>query len=46
MFSNELLKKIRSEFPRAERDAFGRARAFLDNGTGTLVVGRAAEAEA
>jgi cysteine desulfurase family protein (TIGR01976 family) len=46
MFSNELLKRIRSEFPRAERDAFGRARAFLDNGTGTLVVGRAAEAEA
>ena len=45
MFSKELMERIRAEFPRAERDAFGRRRAFLDNGTGTLVVGRAAEAE-
>jgi len=46
MFDKELLKRIRAKFPRAERDGFGRRRAFLDNGTGTLVVGRAAEAEA
>ncbi len=46
MFDEELVERIRSRFPRAERDAFGRVRAFLDNGTGTLVVGRAAEAEA
>ena len=46
MFDEELVKGIRAAFPRAERDAFGRRRAFLDNGTGTLVVGRAAEAEA
>jgi len=46
MFEEELIERIRSKFPRAERDAFGRVRAFLDNGTGTLVVGRAAEAEA
>ena len=46
MFNNELIKRIRSKFPRAEKDAFGQRRAFLDNGTGTLVVGKAAEAEA
>lgn len=46
MFDEELVKRIRAEFPRAERDAFGRKRAFLDNDTGTLVVGRAAKAEA
>jgi selenocysteine lyase/cysteine desulfurase len=46
VFDEEFVKRIRAEFPRAERDAFGRRRAFLDNGTGTLVVGRAAEAEA
>lgn len=46
MFDKELIKRIRSNFPRAKRDAFGRVRAFLDNGTGTLVVRRAVEAEA
>jgi len=46
LFDEELVRRIRAKFPRAERDAFGRRRAFLDNGTGTLVVGRAAEAEA
>ena len=46
MFDGELLDGIRSEFPRAERDLNGRKRAFFDNGTGTLVVGRAAKAEA
>jgi len=46
LFDEGIIEKIRAEFPRAERDAWGRRRAFLDNGTGTLVVGRAAEAEA
>jgi cysteine desulfurase family protein (TIGR01976 family) len=46
MFDQELLSKIRAEFPRAETDFNGRKRAFFDNGTGTLVVGRAAKAEA
>jgi cysteine desulfurase family protein (TIGR01976 family) len=46
LFDRELLKKIRSEFPRAATDLNGRKRAFFDNGTGTLVVGRAAKAEA
>jgi selenocysteine lyase/cysteine desulfurase len=46
MFNNDLIKKIRAKFPRAEKDAFDRKRAFLDNGTGTLVVGKSAEAEA
>jgi len=46
MFNRDLLKKIRAEFPRAATDFSGRKRAFFDNGTGTLVVGRAARAEA
>lgn len=46
MFDKSLLKSIRAEFPRAASDARGRRRAFMDNGTGTLVVGRAARAEA
>jgi len=46
MFDHVLLQKIRSEFPRAESDFNGRKRVFFDNGTGTLVVGRAAKAEA
>jgi len=46
MFDRDLLKKIRAEFPRAAADFNGRKRAFFDNGTGTLVVGRAARAEA
>jgi selenocysteine lyase/cysteine desulfurase len=41
-----IIEDIRNRFPRAEKDALGRRRAFLDNGTGTLVVGKAAEAEA
>jgi selenocysteine lyase/cysteine desulfurase len=45
-FDKPLLRKIRAEFPRATSDARGRRRAFMDNGTGTLVVGRAARAEA
>ncbi len=46
LFDQELIGMVRSRFPRAERDFNGRKRAFLDNGTGTLVVGRAAEEEA
>jgi cysteine desulfurase family protein (TIGR01976 family) len=46
LFNQKLIDMVRSRFPRAERDFNGRKRAFLDNGTGTLVVGRAAEEEA
>lgn len=46
MFSNELIEKIRGEFLRVDRDADGRRRIFFDNGTGTLVLKRAADAEA
>jgi cysteine desulfurase family protein (TIGR01976 family) len=46
MFSKELIEKIRAEFPRAARDLNGRERAFFDNGTGSLVLDRAAKAEA
>jgi selenocysteine lyase/cysteine desulfurase len=46
LFNQELISMVRARFPRAERDFRGRKRAFLDNGTGTLVVGRAAEEEA
>ncbi|MBU1914517.1 MAG: aminotransferase class V-fold PLP-dependent enzyme [Candidatus Thermoplasmatota archaeon] len=40
------MKRIRREFPAAEADPKGRKRAFLDNGAGTLVTRRSAEAEA
>lgn len=46
MFDEELVKKIRAAFPRAVKDFTGRKRAFFDNGTGTLVLDRAAKAEA
>jgi selenocysteine lyase/cysteine desulfurase len=46
MFNRDLLEKIRDDFPRAVSDLNGRKRAFFDNGTGTLVVGRAAKSEA
>lgn len=39
LFDDELIRRIGAEFPRAERDAWGRRRVFLDNGTGTLVSG-------
>ncbi len=45
MFDKELVEKIRAAFPRAEKDFNGRRRAFFDNGTGTLVLKQAAEAE-
>jgi len=40
------LEKIREKFPRAVSDLNGRKRSFFDNGTGTLVVGKAAKSEA
>ena len=46
IFDRDLLEKIMAAFPRASKDLNGNKRAFFDNGTGTLVVGRAAEAEA
>ena len=46
IFNRDLLEKIRDDFPRAVFDLNGRKRAFFDNGTGTLVVGRAAKSEA
>ncbi len=45
-FDKFLLEKIRAEFPRAASDTNGVRRAFMDNGTGSLVAGRAARAEA
>ena len=42
----ELLQAIRKEFPRAEADASGRQRIFFENAAGSLVLQRAAEAEA
>jgi len=42
MFDQDLIKKIRAEFPRAVKDFKGRQRAFFDNGTGSLVLERAA----
>ncbi len=46
MFNQELIDQIRAAFPRAVTDFNGRKRAFFDNGTATLVVDKAAEAEA
>ena len=46
VFDQDLVKKIRASFPRAVKDFTGRERAFFDNGTGTLVLERAAKAEA
>ena len=46
IFTRYVVEQIRDEFPRVVSDFTGRKRAFFDNGTGTLVVGRAAKAEA
>ncbi len=46
MFNSELIEQIRAAFPRAVTDFNGRKRAFFDNGTATLVVDKAARAEA
>ncbi|HUT79759.1 MAG TPA: aminotransferase class V-fold PLP-dependent enzyme [Candidatus Bathyarchaeia archaeon] len=45
MFDQELIEKIRAEFPRAAKDLNGRERAFFDNGTGSLVLERASRNE-
>ena len=45
IFDNALLEEIRNEFPRASTDAWGSKRVFLDNGAGTLVLRRSAEAQ-
>lgn len=42
----KLIPQIRTEFPRADTDASGRKRIFFDAGAGSLVLRRAAEAEA
>ncbi len=46
MFEKNSIDQIRAAFPRAVTDFNGRKRAFFDNGTATLVLGRAAQAEA
>jgi len=46
IFTRDLLEQIRDDFPRSVSDLNGRKRAFFDNDTGTLVVGRAAKSEA
>ncbi|MHA1198841.1 MAG: aminotransferase class V-fold PLP-dependent enzyme [Candidatus Heimdallarchaeaceae archaeon] len=46
MFDRDLIEQIRASFPRAATDFKGRKRAFFDNGTATLVVDKAAKAEA
>ena len=43
---NELLRLIRKEFPRTDTDANGRRRVFFENAAGSLVLQRAADAEA
>lgn len=45
-FDPKLLRRIRKEFPTADYDPSERKRAFLDNGAGTLVTRKSAEAEA
>ncbi|MHA1187425.1 MAG: aminotransferase class V-fold PLP-dependent enzyme [Candidatus Heimdallarchaeota archaeon] len=45
MFDQELVQKIRAEFPRAAKDFKGRERAFFDNGTGSLVLEKVAKKE-
>jgi selenocysteine lyase/cysteine desulfurase len=43
---NALLRSIRREFPRSDTDANGRRRVFFENAAGSLVLQRAADAEA
>jgi len=43
---SELQQAIRGEFPRADVDGNGRKRIFFENGAGSLVLRRVAEAEA
>lgn len=44
-FDEEYLKEIRKNFPYIEKDFKGTSRIFVDNGAGSLVLRRAAEAE-
>jgi len=46
LFDSRFLKRVRREFPSVEKDQAGKKRIFLDNGAGTLVTRKAAEAEA
>jgi selenocysteine lyase/cysteine desulfurase len=43
---NQLISSIRKEFPRADRDGNGRSRIYFENAAGSLVLQRAADAEA
>ena len=45
MIDSRLLTRIRRQFPAVDADPAGTKRAFLDNGAGTLVTERAADAE-
>lgn len=42
----DILEAVRREFPYVEHDANGRRRVFFENAAGSLVLKRAAEAEA
>ncbi len=44
-FDDALISEIQKEFPRAHTDPWRKRRVFLDNGTGTLVLKRAADAQ-
>lgn len=44
-FDSKFMSKVRKQFPAVEADPFGRRRAFLDNGAGTLVTRRSADKE-
>ena len=46
LVNEKLLPSIRNEFPRIETDGSGRKRIFFDAGAGSLVLRKAAEAEA
>ena len=44
--ANQLISSIRKEFPRADADGNGRSRIYFENAAGSLVLQRAADAEA
>lgn len=44
IFDTKLIEEIGKEFPYAHTDPWGKKRVFLDNGPGTLIVKRAADA--
>ena len=45
MFDKELMQKIRSRFPRVERDLGNKKRIFFDNAAGSCVLNKVAEAQ-